>query len=235
MHVQKKLPRCAAVVAAGGSGLRMGERDKLFLELSGLPVLVRTLRALDALPEICEIVIAARADKIDEVTRLCEEFDIKKLNRVVCGGATRADSVLAGVRAVSRGVSLVAIHDAARPLLTHEVARAAIIQAAKTGAAAPAVPVKDTIKIAHGGVVEKTPERDCLFQVQTPQVFDTGLIIGALCDAKARETHITDDLSAVEAIGIHPVLTMGDYNNIKITTPEDMVIAQAILGVMVCE
>lgn len=222
------LPRCTAVVPAAGSSTRMGE-DKILMPLCDVPVLLRTLRALEDCPEIMEIIVVTRADQVVTVGQLCKDAALKKVRKVVVGGATRTDSVLAGVREADPKSQLIAIHDAARPLVTAQVVMRAIRAAATYGAAAPAVPVKDTIKVAAGGTVESTPDRSQLFAVQTPQVFEHGLILGALEKAVADGETLTDDCAAVERLGMAVKLTEGSYENLKLTTPEDAAAAKAIL------
>ena len=222
-------PRCAAVVPAAGSSRRMEGQDKILLPLDDIPVLVHTLRALSASEYIQEIVVVTREDLIVPVGQLCRGCALDKETKVLIGGATRADSVLAGVEEVSDRAELIAVHDGARPLVTVEVIDEAIRKAAEYGAAAPAVPVKDTIKRAVDGVVAETPDRAQLFAIQTPQVFDGDLLLGALRKAVEDGAAITDDCSAVERIGMKVCLTEGSYENIKITTPADMLVAEAIL------
>ena len=222
-------PRCAAVVPAAGSSRRMGGQDKILLPLDDIPVLIHTLRALSASERIQEIVVVTREDLIVPVGQLCRDCALDKVTKVLVGGATRADSVLIGVEEVSGRAELIAVHDGARPLVTVEVIDAAIRKAAECGAAAPAVPVKDTVKRALDGVVVETPDRTQLFAVQTPQVFDSDLLLGALRRAVEDGAAITDDCGAVERIGMKVCLTEGSYENIKITTPADMLMAEAIL------
>lgn len=222
-------PRCAAVVPAAGSSRRMEGQDKILLPLDDVPVLVHTLQALSASEYIQEIVVVTREDLIVPVGQLCRDCALDKVTKVLIGGATRADSVLAGVEEVSDRAELIAVHDGARPLVTVEVIDEAIRKAAECGAAAPAVPVKDTIKRAVDGVVAETPDRAQLFAIQTPQVFDGDLLLGALRKAVEDGAAITDDCSAVERIGMKVCLTEGSYENIKITTPADMLVAEAIL------
>lgn len=219
--------RCAAVVPAAGSSTRMGQ-DKLFASLGGVPVLIHTLRALEGCPSIGEIIVVARPDHLVEVGKLCREAALAKVSRVVAGGDTRTASVLAGVNAVD-GYPLVAIHDGARPLVSREVVEAAVLSAASGSAAAPAVPVKDTVKEAERGIVTATPDRSRLFAVQTPQVFDTDLIRTALTRAVEEGVSLTDDCAAVERLGVPVALTEGSYTNLKITTPEDLAVAEALL------
>lgn len=221
-------PRCAAVVPAAGSSTRMG-RDKLFASLGGVPVLIHTLRALESCPSIGEIIVVTRPDHLVEVSKLCREAVLDKVSKVVSGGATRTESVLAGVNAVGEGYSLVAIHDGARPLVSREVVEAAVAAAASGSAAAPAVPVKDTVKEAERGIVTATPDRSKLFAVQTPQVFDIDLIRTALTRAVEEGVSLTDDCAAVERMGVPVALTQGSYTNLKITTPEDLAVAEALL------
>lgn len=222
-------PRCAAVVPAAGSSRRMGGQDKILLPLDDIPVLMHTLRALSASERIQEIVVVTREDLIVPVGQLCRDCALDKVTKVLVGGATRADSVLIGVEEVSGRAELIAVHDGARPLVTVEVIDAAIRKAAECGAAAPAVPVKDTVKRALDGVVVETPDRTQLFAVQTPQVFDSDLLLGALRRAVEDGAAITDDCGAVERIGMKVCLTEGSYENIKITTPADMLMAETIL------
>lgn len=144
------------------------------------------------------------------------------------GGDTRTASVLAGVREAEEGASLIAVHDGARPLVSQSVLEQVILRARECGAAAPAVPVKDTLKQAKDGVVTATPDRASLYAVQTPQVFEAALIRTALTKALEEGASLTDDCSAVERLGVGVALTRGDYRNIKITTPEDLAIGEAL-------
>ena len=221
--------RCGAVVPAAGSSTRMGQ-DKLLLPLDGVPVIVRTLRALEDCPLIAEIVVVTREDLIVPISGLCRDGGLSKVKKVVRGGDTRTRSVLAGVDALSRGMELAAIHDGARPLVSRRVLEEVIRRAEETGAAAPAVPVKDTVKVARDGLVESTPDRSTLFAVQTPQVFRRSLIREALARALEEGAPLTDDCSALERLGEPVALTEGDYCNLKLTTPEDLATAEALLA-----
>lgn len=220
--------RCTAVVPAAGSSLRMGE-DKLFLSLGDVPVILRTLRLLESSPYITEIIVVTKEEQIVPLGQLCMDAALEKVRKIVAGGPTRSASVLAGIREADPTSELIAIHDGDRPLVTVEIINATIEKAAQRGAAAPAVPVKDTIKRAVDGVVAGTPDRSELYAVQTPQVFEHGLILGALEKALADGTVLTDDCSAVERIGMPVCLVPGSYDNIKLTTPEDLAVAEAIL------
>lgn len=199
--------------------------DKILAPLNGVPLLLRTVRALAASSRIDRIVIVTREELTQRVRTLCGGE--AKLCAVVAGGATRAESVLCGLRHVT--TPLAAVHDGARPLITAEIIDAAINAAEDFGAAAPAVAVHDTVKIAENGLVRATPDRSTLFAVQTPQVFDTERIRAALTAALAQGLALTDDCSAAEAAGMPVALTVGSEENIKITTPLDLTVAEEIL------
>ncbi|MBR5479632.1 MAG: 2-C-methyl-D-erythritol 4-phosphate cytidylyltransferase [Clostridia bacterium] len=219
----------AAVIPAAGSASRMKGADKLFLELNGIPVIIRTLKIFEDHPEIAEIVIPTRADAVEHLKALCSEYGISKATKVICGGATRGESVLLGLRAVDKKCKYVAIHDGARPFVTESIVSDTIAAARKFHAAAPMVPIVDTIKEKDGCFTSKTVDRDSVCAIQTPQIFDRELILGALHNAVEKNIPITDDCSAVEIIGGRIALTQGDVFNRKITTPEDLVFARAIL------
>lgn len=223
------MPYCAAIVAAAGSSTRMEGADKIMLPLRDEPVIVHTLRALEYCPYIQEIIVVTREDLIVPLSKLCSDYFLTKVRKVILGGETRVHSVRLGMLEVSDQAELIAIQDGARPLVTPEVLEEAILTAAKCGAAAPAIPVKDTIKRAVGGVVEETPDRSELFAVQTPQVFEADLIRAALYKAVEENLPVTDDCSAVERMGMKVTLTRGSEENIKITTPADLAVAEALL------
>ena len=221
--------RCSAVVPAAGSSTRMGQ-DKLLLHLGEQPVLLHTLRALDACPYITEIVVVTREELIVPIGQLCRDAALEKVRKVIVGGATRSHSVLAGLGELSPDAELAAINDGARPLVSQAVLEAVIRRASECGAAAPAVPVKDTVKRARDGLVTATLDRAELRAVQTPQVFQVDLIKTALQKALEDGAELTDDCAAVERLGIGVALTEGDYCNLKLTTPEDLAVAEALLA-----
>ena len=217
-----------AVIAAAGSSSRMGGRDKLAEPLDGIPVILRTLAAVEAVPEIREIVVVTREDRVEEYRRLLGQCS--RLRAVVPGGSTRQESVRNGVRALSPDCTLAAIHDGARPLVTPEVFARCIEVARSCGAATAAVPVKDTIKLAdEAGRVLDTPDRSWLWAVQTPQIFDRERYLRAAEEAERRGLSCTDDCQLFEAMGWEVQLVMGDYRNLKLTTPEDFLAAGAYL------
>lgn len=226
---KKQHPYCSALVPAAGSSSRMEGQDKLFMYINGVPVLALTLKALDRCAVIDEIVIATRQESILKIGDLCRDFDIQKPVKIIEGGATRAESVLQAAMNANPDAEYFAVHDGARPLAEPEMMEAVIRYTYKCAAAAPATPVKDTIKIASDGVVEQTPDRAHLYAVQTPQVFDAGLLKAALQSAVEQKAEITDDCSAVERLGKKVYLVDGSYENIKITTPIDIILAERIM------
>ena len=222
-----KLRRCGAVIVAAGSASRMGGIDKVMAPLGGEPMIVKTVRAFQECDAIREIVVVTREDLIRPITSLLSGMD--KVIAVVAGGASRQESVHLGLNTLSSKVELAAIHDGARPLVSYEVIDRTVRAANTYGAAAPGIPVKDTIKRVQGGVVTETPDRASLQAVQTPQVFDFDLLRGALKKAKEEGTQVTDDCSAVERLGFSVKIVEGDERNIKVTTPTDLQIAEMLL------
>ena len=230
--IRKVLPlkACGAVIVAAGTASRMGGIDKVMAPIGGEPMIVRTVRAFQNCDAIKEIIIVTRQDLIVPVMDLCHEFG--KVQAVLVGGKTRQESVEIGLSAMSSRMSLVAVQDGARPLITNEVIDRTVRAAHTYGAAAPTIPVKDTIKVVKGGVVSTTPDRKTLQAVQTPQVFDIDLLRGALQKARAEGAEVTDDCSAVERLGMSVKVVEGDERNIKVTTPMDLKIAEMLLEEM---
>lgn len=222
-RLEKKV---SAVLVAAGSSTRMGF-DKLSFDLGGETVLHRSIRAFAQCPLVDEIILVAGSNRAFAQQQAA---DCAKPVCVVAGGATRAESAKNGVLAASG--ALVAVHDAARPFVSQQVITAALEAAARCGAAAPAVPVKDTIKAAVRGsgktvpescFVHATPDRSILYAVQTPQCFDRAAYLAALEELDAEKARlVTDDCSLFELTGRPVQLTQGDYANLKITTREDL-------------
>ena len=230
--MRKVLPLkyCGAVIVAAGTASRMGGIDKVMAELDGEPMILRTVRTFQNCDAIKEIVVVTREDLILPIMRLCAGLD--KVQAVIRGGSSRQESVQLGLNALSNKVKLVAVQDGARPLITNAVIDRAVRAAHTYGAAAPAIPVKDTIKVVTGGIVKETPDRAALQAVQTPQVFDFDLLRGALKKAKEDGAEVTDDCSAVERLGMSVKIVEGDERNIKVTTPMDLKIAKLLLEEM---
>lgn len=227
---QQKKEICSAVVVAAGSSSRMEGLDKILVNLDGKPILAYTLEALQQCPLIHEIIVVTREDLMVDIGKLCREFQIEKATKIMVGGKERIHSVQAGVRETREDASIIAIHDGARPFVTQEILTEVLTTAQRTNAAAPAIPVTDTIKRGEGGLIVETLPREELFAIQTPQVFEGSLIKAALEKAIEDKASLTDDCSAVERLGMKVTLTKGSPYNMKITTPLDLVVAQGILA-----
>ena len=226
---KEETPHCSAVIVAAGSSQRMGS-DKLLHNLGIMPVLARTLLVFQDCELVDEIVVVTRMEKLEEVAELCKKYRIEKASKVICGGATRMESALAGVSEVKKKAKLIAIHDGARPLVSVELIENTVRAAAKYKAAVPAIKSVDTLKLAEDGeTVTGSLDRELVLRVQTPQVFDADLIKGALTFAAEKKLPLTDDCSAVELMGVKARIVPGEEDNIKLTTPRDMLFAAAIL------
>lgn len=222
----------SVIIAAAGNSTRYGTgNSKQFLLLEGVPVLIKSVQAFEQIDEVKEIIITARKQDFDFIESFLQQYNIKKVKSVVEGGATRQDSIAAAVKKVSEETEIIAVHDGARPLVSKETIIGVIEKAVEKGAAACAVPVKDTIKIIDSsGKIVTTPDRASLRAVQTPQVFDFALYKEAIDKAVSESKQYTDDCQLIESMG-HPVyLTDGDYENIKITTPDDLLVAEKFLS-----
>ena len=221
------LKKCGAVIVAAGTASRMGGIDKVMAPLKGEPMILRTVRTFQDCDAISEIVIVSRSDLIQTIADLCAPLN--KVKAVVVGGSSRQESVNLGLNALSDKMKLAAVHDGARPLITWQVIDRTVRAANTYGAAAPAIPVKDTIKVVEGYVIKNTPDRSTLRAIQTPQVFDFDLLRGALKKAELDGAQVTDDCSAVERLGMVVKIVEGDERNIKVTTPMDLKIAELLL------
>lgn len=225
-------PSATALVLAGGSGSRMGAGvKKQFLELGGFPILYYSMKCFQESPLIGRIILAASPDSLEYCrTQIVEKYGFTKTAAVIAGGAQRYDSVYAGLCACQED-ELVFVHDSARPFVTEEILQRCFLAAEKEGACSAGVPSKDTVNLtdAHG-VVQAVPDRRNVWIVQTPQVFRQRLLKEA--HEKLREQGmegITDDVSVVrKALGVPVRMVLGDYRNIKITTPEDLILAEEI-------
>lgn len=222
---------CAVIIVAAGSSLRMGGRDKLWIPLQGRLLLARTIDIFDSSPLVEAIILVLSAERCADATMLCTQEGWRNIAAIVPGGARRQDSVCHGLDTladIAPACRWVMIHDGARPLVTHTIIEAGLRTAQEQQAAIAAVPVKDTIKQAQNGLVTGTLDRSQLWSIQTPQVFAFPLIHQAHHSPLAQE-NVTDDAALLEKLG-HPVTIFpGSYTNIKITTAEDILIAEALL------
>lgn len=226
------MPQASVVVPAAGLGTRMraGQR-KPYIEIDGQPILLRTLGAFAGLDDVAEVVLTVHAEDVGRVQEdWGEELAALKVRTVCAGGTRRQDSVYNGLRQTSALCEVVLIHDAVRPLVSPALIRETIAAAAHHGAAIVAAKVKETVKeVDERGRIVATRPRQGLWLAQTPQGFRRALIIEAHDRARASGVDITDDAQAVELLGKPVFVVEGDYSNIKITTPEDLVLADALL------
>lgn len=232
MFGKKTAHDVSAIVVAGGKGERMGgELPKQFMEVLGKPVLSYTIHALSACPEVAEIIIVTLGDYLVFCKDLVDEFAFRKVTSIICGGKQRQDSVYNGLLELSESVRYVVVHDGVRPLVQPETISACIAEAKRYGAAAAAVKAKDTVKIADANqMITGTADREGLWFVQTPQVFEKDLLLEAHRRALADQYTATDDCMLVERLGQPVKLVKSEYENIKITTPQDLFIMEGLLG-----
>lgn len=218
---------CTVVVVAAGSSTRM-QQDKLLLEIDGKSVIRRCLEAVNSSPAVDEIIVVSRPERLEEMALIAEGAGIEKLSKVVIGGSTRTESALAGVSEANKKAKIICIHDGARPFVSHEIIAQCVHQAVLYNAACPVIPVKDTIRVAENGVALLTPQRENTYAVQTPQAFNADIIKAALTAAVCDGKTYTDDCAAVEALGVKVRVVSGSEDNIKITTPLDIPLAETI-------
>lgn len=221
-----------AVIAAAGSGRRMEKGiNKVFIPLRGFPVLVHSMRALAACPEVDNFIVVVAPGEEAQAEKLLSSAGVTKAWRVLTGGSERQYSIANALQAVPEDAEIIIIHDGARPLIDPGVVSEAIAHARDCGAAGVAVPVKDTIKIVDAdGFIRDTPKRSTLWAIQTPQVFEAGLLRRAYALA-AQDNYLgTDDAALVERLGVRVKIVPGSYRNLKVTTPEDLITAEALLG-----
>lgn len=215
----------SVLILAGGSSERMNGINKQFAELCGVPVIVRSALAFEQSENVSEIIIVTRECDIEKIKALCSNYGISKLKAVVSGGNSRAESALRGAEYISSHVTSVAVHDGARPLVKTEQIDEAIKAAETNEAAILAVPSKDTIKCVEADIITDTPPRECLWLAQTPQVFSYSLYMKML----RQDSNVTDDSMLAEMSGANVNIVNGSYDNIKITTPDDIDIAEVLL------
>jgi len=230
---QQSTRKVSAVIVAAGTGSRMNMNEKKqFITIGGLPVIVHCLKVFDNCNAIDDIIVVINSDDIDYFTGdICKRFLFSKIKSVVIGGETRQQSVYNGLKAVDMDTGIVAIHDGARPFIREEEIIASIEAARKFGASCVAVPVKDTIKtVGKDGFVLDTPDRTTLWAVQTPQTFKYDIIVRAHDLAREKGLSGSDDAFLAEAAGYKVYIVEGSYDNIKITTREDLLFAEYLAG-----
>ncbi len=232
--IREKMPECytAAVILAAGSSSRMGGKiNKQLKEINGIPVLAHTLLAYQKCPLIREILVVARPEDFEEIYTLGLQFGISKLKNLVVGGSTRQESAKRGVEHLGAHVKYVAVADGARCLVTPKQIAKVAMEAYRHKAAAAGHKVNDTLKRASViGTVRETVDRTDLWQIQTPQIFHTSLYHAALAKAESDGFEVTDDAGLIEHLGYHVRLVECGAANLKITTPEDLPLAEAILS-----
>lgn len=220
-------PFVSAIIVSAGNSSRMGGLNKQFLKIDNVPVIVRSVSAFQTSPFIDEIIIVTREMDINLIETAVSEFS--KVKKVVIGGSTRQQSVFNGISACSPNAEFVAVHDGARPLVSQQIIENTILSAFHCGAATTGVKVKDTVKIVNeDDDITSTPDRAFLRFVQTPQVFSKQLYLNAMNSVKNSDS-FTDDCMLIEAYGHSVKVVEGDYKNIKITTPEDILTAEIFL------
>ncbi|NQT74971.1 MAG: 2-C-methyl-D-erythritol 4-phosphate cytidylyltransferase [Candidatus Omnitrophica bacterium] len=221
--------RVAAIVPAAGKGRRIKSKiDKPYIGLCGKPILAHTLLKLSGNRHIAEIIVAADKKRISALRHIIRRFRIKKV-KVVAGGKERKTSVFNALKNVSSKIDYVLIHDGIRPFISNRLIDASLKAARRFGSCIVAVPVKPTLKyLGRTGRVQHTPDRRAFWEAQTPQVFRRALIEKAYKKAGRKKINITDDSMLVERLGVKPRVILGSYNNIKITTPEDLELARIL-------
>lgn len=228
---KEETPFVTVVIAAAGASRRMGGENKQLILLDGIPALGRTLLAFQQSPYIREIILAAAEEHMAEYAALGRKLNIDKLTRVIRGGASRLESVYRAACEASPDCEYLAVHDGARPLVSQQVIENVCKAAFLYSAAGAGIPVTDTIKrIDREGRALATVDRESLRAMQTPQMAEKPMLLAALQSALEAGAETTDELAALERMGMRPVIVPGDRENIKLTTPTDVLVANAILA-----
>ena len=229
--------KCVALVPAAGQGKRMGgAHSKPYLLLEGKPILAHTLLELERCPLVDEVVLMVERGEIERArASVVEEFRLQKVGAILAGGVQRQDSVWEGLKTIQDDCDLVMVHDGVRPFISQEMLARSIQGAVDCGASIAAVPAKDTVKLVSAqNMVLKTPDRKSVFLVQTPQTFKRDILLRAYRQAMEDGFYATDEASLVERLGMPVKVVEGSYENIKITTPEDLVVGEMILKRKTC-
>ncbi len=219
----------SVIIACGGNSTRMEGINKQLAMICGIPAVIRSMLAFDGIEEVSEIIAAAREADIPEIERLAKEYNVTKFKAAVSGGNTRQRSVFNAFMQTDKATRYIAVHDGARPLVSEEHIRKCIKDASIFGGAILGVPVKDTVKVVSGGLITDTPDRRNLYIAQTPQIFRRDLYVKGINFAQDHDLDFTDDCQLAEAVGVKVCVSPSDHSNIKITTREDIDIAEAFL------
>ena len=222
--------KVSVIIVCAGNSTRMKGVNKILLPLGKTNVIGNTLLAFENTESISDIVVVCRDKDREAIENTANALDITKLHAFAEGGETRQKSVINGLRKIADDTEYIAVHDGARPLVKPYHIEKTIKDASVFGGAALGVPVKDTIKVVRDGLIEDTPYRPSLYITQTPQIFKRRLYFEGVDFALEHELDFTDDCQLIEALGTKIYMTTGDYTNIKITTPEDIKIAEILLG-----
>lgn len=222
-------PDTSVILVCAGNASRMNGVNKILMPLGKSNVIGICMQAFQQCEDVAEIIIVTKSEHAQAIRETAESLQISKLTQITDGGATRQESVMQGLKLVSKFTNYIAVHDGARPLVKPEHISKVIRDARVFGGATLGVPVKDTIKIVDDGLITDTPPRHTLYITQTPQVFRKRLYFEAVDFALEHHLNFTDDCQLVESIGGKVCMTTGDYTNIKITTPEDRIIAEVLL------
>lgn len=226
----------SAILLAAGKGLRLKSRiSKPLVKINSKPLIIYSLIALSKHPYVKDIVVVANHENLQDIRNKIRQYNINKIKGIVLGGKLRQDSVFNGLMATAAGSDIVLIHDGGRPFIDKCMISTAIKAASANGAAIVGVPAKATIKEvnsskfkAHSHFVKKTLDRNKLWEIQTPQVFKKDLLLKAY--KRFAKAHVTDDAMLIEKLGKKVAVVQGSYRNIKVTTPEDLILARAIAG-----
>ena len=218
----------SAIIVSAGNSSRMNGIDKQFSLIENIPVIGHCMLAFEKCESIYEIIVVTKAENAEKIKVTAAGLGISKLTHVVEGGSTRQASVINGIKKVSEMTKMIAVHDGARPLIKSENIQKVIADARIFGGATLGVPVKDTIKVVSDNLITDTPPRSSLYITQTPQVFKKSVYMRGMDFALRNGLDFTDDCQLAESIGVKVYMTKGDYTNIKITTPEDLSIAEII-------
>lgn len=219
----------SAIIACAGSSARMNGVNKQFSVIGGVPVCVRSMLIFEKIDEVTEIIVSAREEDIPLIEKLAEDYKITKFKCAVKGGGTRQQSVFAAFMHTDKSTRFIAVHDGARPFADSEHIKKCIRDASVFGGSVLGVPVKDTVKLVDGGMIADTLDRRKLYSIQTPQIFRRDIYVKGINFAQDHELDFTDDCQLAEAVGAKVNLTLSDYRNIKITTPEDLAVAEVLL------